>query len=318
MDKPLVTVICLCYNHGRFVSKAIHSVLQQTYTNIQIIVVDDNSTDDSVTVIRKALEPHTSITFLALPKNMGNCAAFNKGLALAKGEYIVDFATDDVMVPERIAKQVEPFSRLDPSYGVLFTDAHYIDESGEIFRQHFPYLKKKLLLRSVPQGDVYADLIERYFVASPTMMFRRNVIEELGGYDESLAYEDFDFWIRSSRNYKYYFVDEPLTLIRRSRGSLSSRWYKKGDVQLESTYRVCLKALQLNRTPREHAALINRTRYELRQAVFSENFREAELFYGLLKSLEAPSSAYKLLLSLAKLRLPLAGLRRLYHTIRFG
>src|SRR5688572_3746734 len=117
MDKPLVTVICLCYNHERFVREAITSVLSQTYSNLQVIVVDDKSTDKSVDAIRDKIAPYGEITFLPLPTNHGNCRAFNKGLALAKGEYIIDFATDDLMAPERISKQVEAFQQLDSSYG---------------------------------------------------------------------------------------------------------------------------------------------------------------------------------------------------------
>src|SRR5687767_14024308 len=115
MPSPLVTVICLCYNHSKFVRKAVESVLTQTYTNIQLVVVDDTSTDNSANIIKELVARHPSIEFISLPTNLGNCKAFNRGLALAKGEYTIDFAADDVLMPERISRQVQYFNKLGDS-----------------------------------------------------------------------------------------------------------------------------------------------------------------------------------------------------------
>jgi glycosyltransferase involved in cell wall biosynthesis len=318
MSSPLVSVICLCYNHERFVTEAIQSVLNQTYRNLEIIIVDDKSTDRSRDQIERIAAANDSIVYIPLSENVGICKAFNRGLAKAKGEFIVDFATDDIFDPERIKKQVDRFEQLDSSYGVVFTDAFYVNAEGKVLRRHVASMRAQNLINQIPQGDVYADLIERYFVAAPTMLVRREVLSVLNGYDESLAYEDFDFWIRSSRLFKYSYIGEPLTMIRKHDGSMSLDQYKKGDPQLESTYRVCLKALELNKTPREKIALTIRVRYEFRQSVFSENFREAGLFFELLKKLESPSISYWLLQIAMHMRLPLLPLRRLYHRVRFN
>ncbi|HYF70063.1 MAG TPA: glycosyltransferase [Ohtaekwangia sp.] len=317
MDKPLVTIICLCYNHERFVREAIASVINQTYQHIEIIVVDDASTDNSVSVITSIVSEFPHIQFLPLGENLGNCKAFNKGLALANGKFIIDLSTDDVLHLERVALQVDYFSKYDSSYGVLFTDAVYIDEAGNFMRHHFEYLIAKKLIHKIPQGDVFADLLSTYFVASPTMMVRREVFDQLQGYDESLAYEDFDFWVRSSRHFKYVYLDKALTYIRKSKKSLSTTWYVPGDTQLYSTYLVCLKALSLIRSERERFALILRIRYEIRQSVLSENHWDADLFYALLKQLEKPSRMYTTLSLLNKMRLPLSGIRQIYHRLRF-
>lgn len=318
MDKPLVSIICLCYNHERFVREAIVSVLKQTYQPIEIIVVDDASTDNSVSVITTILSEFPNIQFLPLGENHGNCKAFNKGLAQAKGEFIVDLSTDDVLHPERVAQQVDYFSKYDSSYGVVFTDAVYIDESGNFMRRHFDYLIEKKLIRKIPQGEVFADLLSTYFVASPTMMVRREVFDQLQGYDESLAYEDFDFWVRSSRHFKYIYLDKALTYIRKSARSLSTTWYVPGDTQLHSTYLVCLKALSLIRTESERCAFILRIRYEIRQSFLSENYNEADLFYALLKRIEKPPLMYTALFLINKMRLPLSGFRRIYHRLKFN
>jgi glycosyltransferase involved in cell wall biosynthesis len=319
MQTPLVSVICLCYNHARFVAETIQSVLAQTYKNIEIIVVDDASTDNSIAVIRDVISRsgRNDIQFLPLPENIGNCAAFNQGLALAKGEYIIDLATDDYMVPERIARQVEFFLSLDESYGVVFSDAIYVNEEGEFLYNHFEELQRKRLVYTIPRGDVFKDILTTYFISSPSMMSRKKVFDALGGYDEELAYEDFDFWVRSSRRYKYNYTDEKLTVVRKSSRSMSTGWYKIGDRQLHSTYLVCRKAQKLVRTPEEKHALVSRVRYELRQSIFSENFSEGKLFFNLLKELTPLSLTDKLLSYMLILKLPLASIRSLYHRLRF-
>jgi glycosyltransferase involved in cell wall biosynthesis len=320
MQAPLVSVICLCYNHARFVEEAIQSVLAQTYSNIQIIVVDDASTDNSVEVIRDVIlrSGRTDIQFLPLSQNIGNCRAFNQGLALATGEYIIDLATDDYMLPERIERQVAFFLSLDESYGVIFSDATYVNETGKFLYNHFDELRRKRLVYTIPHGDIFKNVLSTYFISSPTMMTRKNVFDELEGYDEELEYEDFDFWVRSSRTYKYNYTEEKLTVVRKSTRSMSTGWYKVGDRQLHSTYLICRKAQKLVRNQEEIDALVRRVRYELRQSIFSENFSEGNLFFALLKELTTLSLGDQFLSWMLVLKLPLASIRSVYHKIRFS
>jgi glycosyltransferase involved in cell wall biosynthesis len=255
-----VTVICLCYNQERFVKEAIDSVMRQTYANIQLIVVDDCSTDLSATVIREKKLEYPQIQFLALDSNLGNCRAFNRALRLARGEYIIDLAADDVLLPERVEKGVTALTRAGDRFGVNFTDAEWISADNVFLYRHsdrFPHA-------TIPQGDIYKDLIERFFICSPTMMFRRKVIASLGGYDESLTYEDFDFWIRSSRNFKYSYTPEALIKKRVVRNSMSEKQFSIFSPQLVSTYKVCEKILALNKSPEEQNALGKRILYEIR------------------------------------------------------
>lgn len=271
MSEPLVSVVCLCYNHERFVNEAIQSVLGQTYANIQLLVVDDHSTDQSVEVISKTISQHPSIEFIPLSSNLGNCRAFNKGFEKVRGDFVIDLAGDDVLIPERVEKGTEVLLSKGLEYGVHFSDAALIDETGGILGFHsdrFPH-------ETIPQGDVYAQVLSRYFINSPTMMMRRQVFEKLGGYDESLAYEDFDFWVRSSRYFKYWYTPRPLVKRRVLSSSLGRRQYRKGSLQLKSTLRVCEKALSLNQNAAENAALKKRVRYEARQAFLTGAFNTA-------------------------------------------
>lgn len=260
MSLPRVTVICLCHNQARFVRDAIFSVLQQDYTNLQLLVVDDASTDESVAVIRECLTDRADIRFFAHSTNLGNCRAFNEALLHAEGEYIIDLAADDVLLPARVRRGVQALEEAGELYGVNFSDADWISESGEHLYQHsdrFPH-------NTIPQGNIYRDLIERFFICSPSMIFRRSVMNHLNGYDSTLSYEDFDFWIRSSRRFYYCYTPEVLVQKRVVRNSMSEKQFSLFSPQLRSTFRVCEKILALNRNMNEREALRRRILYEMR------------------------------------------------------
>lgn len=284
---PLVSVIALAHNHGRFLAEALDSVRAQTYPHVELIIVDDASTDDSAAVIQEWVARHSDFPtkVLLLPENLGNCAAFNRGFALSAGEFIVDFATDDVLLPHRLTEQVAAFARLDDSWGVVYTDSELVAEDGRFVRYHYRRDAAGQPVPPAPSGDVFAHVLGHYFISTPTMLIRRAVLEALGGYDEALAYEDFDFWVRSSRQWQYYFLDRVLTRKRLHPRSLSRRAYKAGDRQLASTIAVCRKAQTLCRTPEELAALARRVRFELRQALRHRQWAEARQLAVLLRAL---------------------------------
>lgn len=316
--EPLVSVVCLCYNHERFVAEAIQSVLNQTYKNIQLIVVDDFSNDNSVAVIEPLVQKNPTIDFMPLPKNTGNCRAFNSALTKVKGEYVIDLAADDVMLPERIEKQVRYFQNLDESFGVVFTNADYIDAEGKFIRNHTEHLISKKLINQVPQGWVFRDVLKQYFICSPTMMIKKIVLDKLHGYDEELAYEDFDFWVRASRCFPFAYQDETLTRVRRNIKSMSSGEYQQGNKQLHSTYLICRKAVLLCRDKADQQALVCRVRYEFKQSVFSGNLSEANLFAQLEKELAGHNIAFFLYQFLSWMPLPWPWIRKQYHHWRYS
>ena len=260
MSPPLVSVICLCYNQARFVQEAIDSVLAQTYPAVELIVVDDASSDASVTVIQKIVKQHPAIQFLSLTENVGNCSAFNRGLALARGEYLIDLAADDVLLPNRIVTGVLELQKAGEDFGVHFSDAEWIDENGKHLHLH----SEKFPHNSIPQGDIYRTLISRYFICPPTVMFTRAVADQLGGYDETLTYEDFDFWIRSSRKFKYAYSPQVLMKKRVTASAMASTQFKLFNIHSRTTYKVCEKILQLNKTVAEQQALSQRIFYEIK------------------------------------------------------
>lgn len=281
MKNPLVSVICLCYNQARFVRDTLDSVIGQTYTNLEIVVVDDASTDQSKQVIKDWLKPYPSIAFINLKENLGNTTAFNKGLALARGKYVIDLACDDVMLPNRVEKQVAFFEKQEEGVGVIYSNAQYINEKREKLNIHFEGIKLTPF-----EGDIYKNLIETYFIPPPTMMMRKEVLGELNGYDESLVYEDFDFWIRSARNWHYQYQPEILTEIRLVNHSHSKGYDLRRDKKMYSTLAICRKIKNLNTTRAENSALVNRLKYEIRQAFFVGKKGELKGFFGLWEEID--------------------------------
>lgn len=260
MQSPLVSIICLCYNQSRFVREAVESVLNQTHTNIQLIIVDDASTDTSMEVIRQIVKQHPAIKFISLTENLGNCKAFNRGLTVAKGEYFIDFAADDVLLPNRIETGVRSLQESGVNYGVHFSDAEMINEDGAYLNLHSERFPHEL----IPQGDIYKELINRYFICPPSMMLTRAVLEHLNGYDETLDYEDFDFLIRSSRKFNYKYSPTVLVRKRITKNAMAKKQFMLFSKYSRTTLKVCEKIFSLNRTPEEQRALSGRVLYEMK------------------------------------------------------
>ena len=281
MTTPLVTVICVCYNQARFVMEALDSVVNQTYSNIELIVIDDGSVDGSGKVIKQWMGHHAQATLIMNGKNIGYCKTFNKAYKISKGEFIIDLSADDVLLPNRVEEGVSQLKRAGESFGVAFSDAQYINEAGNPIKLH----SEKYLHATIPSGDVYRDLIERYFICSPTMMFRKAMLDSLGGYDESLAFEDFDLWIRASRNFKFIYSPTVLVKKREVMSSMSAKQFERANPQRWSTLEVCKKIKLLNRNRKEADALRRRLRYEIRVSLRSLDFRMAFAFWKLLRSI---------------------------------
>ena len=281
MSAPLVTVICICYNHARFVKEALDSVVNQTYGNIELIVIDDGSTDGSGKVIKQWIASHPKTTLLLNARNLGYCKTFNKAYAISKGSFCIDLAADDILLPNRIEVGLKTWVDAGPDYGVNFSDAEHIDEQGNFIRLH----SSKYPHNTIPSGDIYKQIIDRYFICSPTMMFRREVVEHINGYDESLAYEDFDFWVRASRKYKFIYSHQVLLKKRSVLNSMSMNQFKRSGNQRLSTFKVCQKIKDLNRTPEEVKALRRRIWYELKVSLKLLDFQLGLAYLRLLRSL---------------------------------
>lgn len=281
MDKPLVSVICLCFNQAKFVTAAINSVIEQDYQNVELIVVDDASTDGSRELIEKFLSDKPEVRTIFLRTNLGNCAAFNKGWQSANGKYIIDLAADDLLLPERLSRGVSALEEHGETYGVHYCDAQIIDDVGNQVTEHLT----NELIHPVPEGIIFKELLGRYFINPVTMMIANKLIEDLKGYDESLSYEDFDLWVRSSKQYRYCYSPEILVAKRKLPGSHSSGQYRFKSKMLGSTFRVCQKAYKLCETKDEFVALRKRVSYEMKKSFQSLNLNVGIEFFSLRRKI---------------------------------
>lgn len=267
-----VAVICLCFNQEKYVEEAMTSVLAQTYPT-ELIVVDDASTDHSVEKISAFIKQHSEVNIQTLffEKNVGNCKAFNSAVELTNADYIIDLAADDILLPDRVEEGVKNMES-NPKIAINFSNANYINEEGRFIKSHFAINEEGESKEKVPQGNLFHHILERYFICSPSMMYRATFFKEIGGYDENLAYEDFDLMLRLSRNHPFSYTDQVLVEKRLLIVSMSTKQYEKGNRQLESTFKICKKAYQMIQNKREKKALLKRIAYEAKQAFIHKRF----------------------------------------------
>jgi len=235
--KPgLVSVIIPTYNREDLVCEAIQSVLEQTYRNFEIIVVDDGSTDDT----KQALIPYKDRITYIYQENQGGAAARNTGIKAAKGKYIAFLDSDDLWFPQKLERQVEILDNHD-DFALVYTNIVYIDNAGRFNAPGYSsrmflsgYLFKETLLRKVACGH------------PPTWLIRKTCFEEIGGFDpEFRTSHDRDMIVRIAREYEIYGIKDPLTMVRRHdferlRGSsfaeqIEHYWFKFLDKLFDET-----------------------------------------------------------------------------------
>jgi len=272
MQKPLVSIICLCYNHEQFVVESLNSVLNQSYKNIELIIADDCSTDSSEKTIKNWLENYPDIQFISNETNLGNTKTFNKALKIAKGNYVIDLAADDVLLPNCVEKQTDTFLNSNQKkLAIVYGNAEIISENNQHLRYYYEINAEKKVLKKPATGDIYSSILSQSsMICSVASMVKREVLDELKGYDENLAYEDLDLWIRTARNYNFEFIDSVLIQKRELGNSLGSQFYKKFNSRTRkinhSTYLIIKKAIALNKTKAENKAVLKRVHQEMVKA----------------------------------------------------
>lgn len=278
-DKSLVTIICLCYNHEKFVVESLLSALNQDYSASEIIIVDDFSTDNSRNVIKKFLIDYPQIQFIENEVNLGSTKSFNKALKLAKGDYIIDLACDDVLLPNSVSLQIKAFQENTfKNLGIVYGNAELITENNQHDSYYFPVDSNKKTIENRKTGDIYLSVISGgNSICSVSSMVKKSVFDDLNGYDENLAYEDLDLWIRASRKFDVDYIDEILIQKRISTNSLGTHFFLKKDARAKrinySTYLIIKKSIQLNRTKEEHKAILKRIHYEMILAYKTSDYK---------------------------------------------
>jgi glycosyltransferase involved in cell wall biosynthesis len=209
---PSVSVVIATYNYGRFLRGALESALNQTHRDLEVIVVDDGSTDDTPTVI----EP-----YLADPRvryhrtdHLGQPGAKNAGIRLCRAPLIAFLDADDLWLPEKIQKQVALF-RANPRVGVVHAQRHLIDEAGRPLEYTQPECHRGLIL---------AEMYRTNFICFSSVVVRRAVFDAVGLFDERLQLAiDYDLWLRAAKRFEFDHIAEPLVKYRVGHANLSKR-----------------------------------------------------------------------------------------------
>ena len=218
---PLVSVAAINYNNSKYIIETLESINNQTYPNIELIVVDDCSTDDSVAIIKNWLDTcPRPFKFVRHSVNKGVSAACNSGVFNATGKYYSAIATDDIAMPEKVMMQVELMEDSGEDIAAVYSDAFLIDEESKPLPGMFIQNHRRFSV--MPSGNIYETLLQGNYIPGMTFLFRRNILNEIGPFDEELIYEDYDMWLRISRKYDILFSDYVAASYRMRPGSLSN------------------------------------------------------------------------------------------------
>lgn len=206
-SQPLVSVVIPCYNHEQFVQDTIQSVIDQTYKNIELIIIDDGSQDNSVKKIQNMTDAcekrFLRFEFRSRP-NKGLSATLNEALEWCEGKYFSAIASDDVMLPNKTKVQIN-YIENKPNISALFGSADYISEINE------RKINNKLKEQEYKFEDIFLNKCMFY---APTQMLRLDIVKKVGGYNPNILVEDWYMWLKLAERGKVYCLSEKLALYR--------------------------------------------------------------------------------------------------------
>ncbi|HET7435647.1 MAG TPA: glycosyltransferase [Thermoanaerobaculia bacterium] len=210
---PAVSVVMTVYNDGPYVREAVSSILAQTLSDFELVIVDDGSIDDSVAIIETFNDPRIRIVH---QENAGLPAALNRGIEEARGRYIARHDADDVSDPERLARQFEMLER-DPDLVLLGTNALLTEETGETVTETTTPADDTAL-----RAALRDERLRNPFVHG-SVMFRRDAVLAAGGYRRQFRFaQDFDLWLRLKDRGRIGNLREPLYRWRLRRGAVGT------------------------------------------------------------------------------------------------
>lgn len=218
VNKPLVTVGVAVYNHENYVEQCIDSVLDQDYENLELIIIDDGSPDNSVGAIQACLEKHGSPSHVQLSSrsNKGMCNTLNEIAQKSHGKYISYIGSDDYWLSNKITEQVA-YLESHPDCTLVHSNSSRVDSQGQ-------FLKDMDYSGRDNSGDLFEALIKRTGgINTPSHLYRTSVFDEIGYYDPQFRFEDTDFWLRLTKHHKVGYINETHTCYRWHGNNLSSQ-----------------------------------------------------------------------------------------------
>lgn len=198
---PRVSVILPTYNRAQYLPQAVNSVLRQSFDDLELIVVDDASDDDTKSIIERISDRR--LRYIRHERNRGGSAARNTGIAAAHGMYVAFQDSDDIWLSDKLARQMAVAGEGKPTPEVIYC-AYTKQTAGATHYVPDPRLPRR-------DGEILPQLLAGNFVGTPTLVVRRSLLQEIGGFDESLGrFQDWELVIRLAGVARFHLVDEPL------------------------------------------------------------------------------------------------------------
>jgi len=211
--KPVLTIVIPTFNRADFLKESIQSVLSQTFTDFELIVVDDGSTDPTREVVREFPQVH----YVPCPENSGVSHARNLGIKLARGRYICFLDSDDLWVKNKLERQIG-WMESHADCQICYTDEIWIRKGVRVnpMNKHRKY-----------SGDIFPYCLPLCIISPSSVLMRASLFEEVGKFDEDMAVcEDYDLWLRISLKYPVHFIEEKLIVKRGGhQDQLSSKYW---------------------------------------------------------------------------------------------
>jgi glycosyltransferase involved in cell wall biosynthesis len=212
--RPVVSIIIPCYNTAQYLGEAIASALAQTFSEFELLIIDDGSTD-STPEIASCFLSDSRVRYIR-QDNMGLSAARNKGIELSQGEFIALLDADDIWDPEKLKSQLDAFDNM-PDCGLVFTDYSTFDEYGIIASE-----KNSVILETLNLLDFDTLYCRNNFIYPSTVMIRRGLFETVGDFDVTLkSAEDYDMWLRIAKASRLAGIGSRLVRIRQHGSNMS-------------------------------------------------------------------------------------------------
>jgi glycosyltransferase involved in cell wall biosynthesis len=211
---PKVSVIIPTHNRAELLKRAIQSVLNQTYQDFELIVVDDGSTDNTEEVVRSLNDE--KLRYLRHDKNRGAGAARNTGIRAAEGRYVAFQDSDDEWLPAKLEKQIRIIESAPSEVGVVYTGFWRIEDHKKVYIPS-PRITPK-------EGNIHDILLKGNFIGTPVALVKRECFDRAGIFDEKLPkLEDWELWIRISKYYQFRYIDEPLVISYLTQGGVNEQ-----------------------------------------------------------------------------------------------
>lgn len=265
MNQPLVSVCIPAYNNADYIGETIECILKQSYQNLELIIVDDNSKDDTLEKIRVYADKDTRVKIYHNEKNLGMSGNWNYCLSLCKGEFIKLICADDILATETIEREVQALLE-NPSAVMVESDTKLIDLAGKGkgFYKRYP-VKGLVSGKKVTRKGFFN---KDYFGAPQANTFRREAYERVGGFDTNYTYIlDYDFFAEIAKLGDIYIIHEPLNFFR-VRGD-SNTGQVMGDDKEKTNIYVAEHRYLLEKNKEE----LNLSKLEIEVSVWIRRFR---------------------------------------------